>query len=104
MFEKHNGDEQVKQYIITGCIPPLVMCDLWSLPMKAVRDMGYRKATLGHNLLTKIFSNLDHVLMESARSPLIWFAWRPEHPHSGRFSPQRSIWWYLVQTNRPFKT
>lgn len=63
---------QVKQYVITGCIPPLVIrCDPWSLQMEAVRDLGYCKATLGHNLLVKIFSKLDHVLMESARRPFI---------------------------------
>lgn len=63
---------QVKQYVITGCIPPLVIrCDLCSLQMEAVRDLGYCKATLGHNLLIKIFPKLDHVLMESARSPFI---------------------------------
>ena len=38
---------KVKQYIITGCIPPLeIRCDLWSLQMKAVRDLGYCKAAL----------------------------------------------------------
>lgn len=62
---------QVKQYVITGCIPPRVIrCDLWSLQMEAVRDVGYCKATLGHNLLIKIFPKLDHVTHGVSQEPL----------------------------------
>ena len=57
---------QVKEYITRGCIPPsAIRCDLWSLQMKAARDLGYLKDSLGHNLLIKIFSKLDHVPTKS---------------------------------------
>lgn len=87
MFKKYNEDEHwagqtIRNHRLHSSL--VIRCDLWSLQMEAVRDAGYCKATLGHNLLIKIFPKLDHVLMESARSPFINFM-RPEHPCPGRF-------------------
>lgn len=72
---------QVKEYITRGCIPPLaVRCDLWPLQRKAARGLGYLKDSLGHNLLIKIFSKLDHVPTRS----------HPEAPSFGLLRDQKS--------------
>lgn len=39
----------------------MIRCDFQALEIKAARDLGYLRASLGLNLLTKIFSKLDQV-------------------------------------------
>lgn len=70
---------------------------LWPSEIKASRDSGYFKASLGHNLLLEILYKVDHTPTWSHLGP----SYRSEPPRQfGTYKdPSGGISW----TNRPFK-